>query len=329
MSQRALHAFALGMLTTSFVHAQDIWPLSDRTNTAEGPCGNALISAQARQGQCNPDTCNLGPFRCQDGSTIPGWKSCDGINDCPTSASGASVVAGTRCIFNRSFAGPCASDEVGGNCGGMIDTMVNSGISGVGADGSSVGINFSTAVNQRGREYVTTQLESSFRWSFYRAVAERRTAADCQFYMQKEMEMEQNYQLTFSPVVEVPDTSYYSQFGATPPTVFSPRVQATGDKVVYAEYRPSTGFVGTATFSFRIRSCDSRYLHTACALQTFDTGDIPVIVTVSGAPCGETKDYCGAHGRCACSSALSVCLSACLPACLPACLSACLPPATG
>jgi len=61
-------------------------------------------------------------------------------------------------------------------------------------------------------------------------------------------------------------------------------------------------------FSFRIKSCGeqyrdlgqgSRYLHTPCALQRFDSGDIPVEVSIFGHQCGDPPlGYCGEHGTC-------------------------------
>lgn len=90
------------------------------------------------------------------------------------------------------------------------------------------------------------------------------------------MENEGNYVLSFSSVTETTDDAYYAKYGASPPSTSDASAKQAGNKVVYIEFRPSTGFVGTANFTVRIQSCTTQYQHMACALQPFDTGEIPV-----------------------------------------------------
>ena len=179
----------------SVASAQTLWPLPSTPGTPRvivNPCDNAALSAQSQPGQC-PDTCQLEAFSCGDAAdtTIPGWQRCDGINDCPTNINGQATAIGAQCRYQAGIGiNDCATDEAGANCGGMIDTLMNGGIAGLQADGTVARLNMSTDVNERRQEYITAQLESSFRWSFWRAIAERRTSSDCDLYMQKEQENE-------------------------------------------------------------------------------------------------------------------------------------------
>lgn len=273
------------------------------------PCSeDPSVAAKFSASQCPVDCSNSGSFTCADGTTtIPYWRQCDGVNDCPTDRDGNAVTVGTSCQHVAGEQSACATDEVGSGCSGMIDTMIGGGVTGLRNDGAPEMLTFDAPVNSKVTMRILDTLESSFLWDYHRAVIEGTTNSECELYEQKEVVSEDLYVVELSNVIEyLPEdlgspTTYRQYFGQPPPSIVdgigSSRVQIEADKQVYIELKPTVGFVGRVTFNYTIKSCDAArtYLHTPCALQKFDSGPIPVTVTFLPHECSLcTTEECNA-----------------------------------